>query len=535
MILGMCTLPLHEMRRELRCGLLDISLKLGVGISKSGARYTWMMDTRELVLTQPYLQIVGKMLWDRLKKYSPEIVGGMTLAADPIVAAILCEAHRDNCELKGFLIRKHRKTDGLRKQIEGPRISSGARLILIDDILNSGKTQREALRLLAPLNPNILAVATILNAEKMGDKWLRDKKLPLESLFSLRELGILSSSPSSPNAARIIWKWGPLNEGAHSAPHSRPFVTRDRIVVGSDRGFVVCLRTDGRELWRFSTRTSSQGVHSSAMVRNDRVWIGAYDGFVYCRSLADGKGIWERRVGQWIGSSPTLDFAARYLYIGTEFASGQGGLIALNAETGALLWERKFPNFVHSAPSIDVKHGAVLVGCNDGNCYSVDALSGQIRWQFHTNGEIKAGPVVDDVGTCYFCSFDGSIYAVNASGKQLWSKRIGRRAHFRPLLSDSFVIAAGSSGRILSIDRATGKTAWCATTGGGIIGGAAVSDDGKIIVGSTDGSVYLFDESQGEHIWSTRTGGPITAEPGLFGRLAVLPSRDGFLYCIEIR
>jgi len=526
----------HELRQELRHGLLNIALKLGMGNSKDGAPYAWMVDTRELVLTQPYLQIVAKMLWDRLKKYRPEAVGGMTLAANPITAAVLCEAHSEGWALKGFLIRRHRKNDGLKKLVEGPKISPGTRIVLVDDMVNSGETQKQAIRALAPFRPSILAVGTILNAEASGDLTLREHDLPLESLFTLRELGILSSKPSSVSAARIVWKWGPLNGGDHSAPNSRPFVTQHRVVVGSDRGFVVCLSIDGRELWRFATRGCRNGVHSSPTVRNDRVWVGAYDGFVYCRSLTDGKPIWERRIGQWVGSSPVVDSSGKCLYIGAEFANRQGSLVALSAETGELLWERKFPHYVHSTPCIDATSGTVLVGCNDGNCYSVDARRGQVRWRFHTAAEVKAGPAIDEAGTCYCCSFDGSIYAVNAaSGKKLWSKRVGRRAYFRPLLSGSFVLAAGSSGRILSIDRATGNILWCATAGGGIVGGAAVTNDGKIIAGSQDGSVYLFDGNRGETIWTARTGGPITAEPGIHDGLVVLPSRDGFLYCIKLR
>ena len=96
------------------------------------------------------------------------------------------------------------------------------------------------------------------------------------------------------------------------------------------------------------------------------------------------------------------------------------------------------------------------------------------------------------------------------------------------------MIAAGSSGSVVAMDRAKGEIRWVATTGATIVGGAALTPDGRIVVGSSDGCIYLLNATNGENLWMTRTGGKITAEPGIRDKFTAVPSRDGYLYGIRL-
>jgi orotate phosphoribosyltransferase len=519
----------------LRSGILNIAYKLGTGVDQRGKPYTWMFDTRELLLTYPYLQIMGAMLWARLKSYEPSAVGGMTLAANPLTAAVLYEAWKDGCPLNGFLIRKEPKENGLRKLIEGPKLHPGTRIVLVDDMVNSGTTQRRALRALEPFRPNIVAIGTVLDTQAAGHQWLSGKGVSVEALFTLADLGAALRPETRPESAALAWRWGPLNTGTHSAPHAGPVIGAEHIIVASNAGYVVCLNVEAREIWRFEARASRNGIHSTPVVRNNFVWFGAYDGFVYCLNASDGRCVWEQRVAQWVGSSPTLDDAGETLYIGGELGENGGSLIALDAASGKRVWETPLNHYVHSAPCIDVVNDRVLVGCNDGNVYACDKSTGRIVWRFNTGGAVKSGAALDGQGNCFFCSTDGNFYAVKAeTGALSWSRRLGRSAYFRPLVVDNIVVAAGASGRVIAVDRMTGTVQWIATVGGNVVGGAAVTDDGRILIGSHDGCVYLLDSADGATLWKMRTGGPITVEPAIRKDLAVFPSRDGYLYAVSL-
>ena len=229
-------------KAQLRSGILNIAYKLGVGVDVHGKPYTWMFDTRELLLTFPYLQLMGAMLWARLKHYEPNAVGGMTLAANPLTAAVLYEAWKDGYPLNGFLIRKEPKENGLRKLVEGPALQRGARIVLVDDMVNSGTTQRRAWRALEPLRPNIVAIGTVLNTQAAGQQWLEGRGVKVESLFTLAELGAALRPETQPHSATLAWRAGPLNTGTHSAPHSGPVIGGQTIIVGSNGGHIVLPR-----------------------------------------------------------------------------------------------------------------------------------------------------------------------------------------------------------------------------------------------------------------------------------------------------
>ncbi len=78
--------------------------------------------------------------------------------------------------------------------------------------------------------------------------------------------------------------------------------------------------TDGKELWRFSTRPGDgahYGIQSGALVDAEGyIYFGGRDHYVYCLS-PDGKLVWEYETGQQVDSSPVMGPDGT-LYIGSD-------------------------------------------------------------------------------------------------------------------------------------------------------------------------------------------------------------------------
>ena len=525
---------LTRYHQALRQALLNDGVKLGQGVDDSGRPYHWMVDCREVLLSPTSLHHAARLLWERLKPYRPEAVGGMTLAANPLTIALLYESRADGYPLEGFIIRKEPKGNGLQKWVEGPPLKPGTRVVLLDDLVNSGETQRRALSILEPLRPEVVAVGALLDCERAGSAWIKAQNLPLERLFTLRELGVDLDRPEQPNTHPILWKWGPLNHGRYNAPKSSPILTEHGLFVGSDAGFLAALTLDGQERWRVVVRDRERGIHSTPLYHEGRVYFGAYDGFVYCVDAENGRVLWEARPGQWVGSSPALDRERDRIVIGVEYGEAGGSLISLDAKTGRPVWELKAGHYIHSSPWVDHERRQAIVGANDYAVYAADLDDGSLRWQVVTGGEVKGDPVMDAQERCFVGSGDGFLYALDAaSGAVLWKRQIGKRLQIRPLLVDDLVIAGGSSSRLVAMDRETGEVRWMATTGGAIVGGAAVVGD-RIAVGSTDGRLYLLDKATGRHLDAVTTAGPIMTTPGVGMGRCVFPSFDGGLWAIAV-
>jgi len=107
----------------------------GTAVVPSRDAFIW--DLREPLLQDLALACCCVLLYRRSRKYAVRWIGGIETAAIPLVAGMRAVglAH-GGPPLNGFYLRKKRKTDGLRRLLEGPPPPRGERVLLIDDILN---------------------------------------------------------------------------------------------------------------------------------------------------------------------------------------------------------------------------------------------------------------------------------------------------------------------------------------------------------------------------------------------------------------
>lgn len=519
-------------RAEIRQGLLDIAIKLGEGVARNGNPYHWMIDCRELLLTGPYLHYVSQLLWNRLKNYQPDAVGGLTLAANPLTIGLMYESRAEGIELEGLIIRREPKNNGLQKQVEGPPVQQDWRIVLLDDLVNSGDTQRAALAALRPFDCEPVAVGVIIDYERQGSEWLLERGIGLEALFTLSELGISETKASQPGLFEFRWSC-PLNRGEYSAPKSTPVIQEQVLYVGSDTGVFTALSLDGKEIWSYKVRDTERGIHSTPLLSEGRVVFGSYDGYLTCLDSQTSELIWETRLGQWIGSSPVYSANKKIIFIGIEYGESGGSLIAVESDKGNTLWELPTQDYVHSTPCFDPLTNRVMVGANDGVLRCADAESGKLVWSFQTGGEIKAQATTDTDGLCFFGSFDGFLYAVSTcDGQLIWKKKLSATLYYTPIIYQDLVIAGGTSERLVALERKTGRVRWIRAHRGTLVGGAAIDGDHQaLIVGGHRGDIAAISLISGETLWTHKIDHPFRGTP-LYHNGCIYLASLGDLICL---
>ena len=174
------------------------------------SRDPFIWDLREPLLHDLALACCCVLLYRRSIKYAVRWIGGIETAAIPLVAGMLAVglAH-GGPSLNGFYLRKKRKTDGLRRLLEGPPPPRGERVLLIDDILNKGIAKKPLLNYCVSngLAPSGLLV--VVDTERQGGAELFAPVCPVESILTrsdvlrtpLSEFERLSGSAS--NATRV--------------------------------------------------------------------------------------------------------------------------------------------------------------------------------------------------------------------------------------------------------------------------------------------------------------------------------------------
>ena len=102
-------------------------------------------------------------------------------------------------------------------------------------------------------------------------------------------------------------------------------------------------------------------------------------------------------------------------------------------------------------------------GFYESSLTSFDLSTGEIRWTFlvdHTCSQ----PVVDAGGNVYLSSFGGSVYALDADGRERWRSPIVRQNLWMPCLGEdgSLIVAeiGGGSRNTWCLESGTGKVRW---------------------------------------------------------------------------
>lgn len=156
----------------------------------SGKISSFYIDGRCVTLNAEGAYLVATLIFDLLKKQKFEAVGGPTLGADPIVGALAAISYIRKKPFKTFIIRKAPKAHGRRRQIEGPPLKAGSRVILVDDVATSGKSFVESIDILRQEGFLVDTALCIVDRQEGAAGALVQKNCQLISLFTPQDLGI---------------------------------------------------------------------------------------------------------------------------------------------------------------------------------------------------------------------------------------------------------------------------------------------------------------------------------------------------------
>lgn len=124
-----------------------------------GQQIGWLLDTRIPMMEGEIFRAVGTVLAQRLESRRAAQVAGYGYGAFPIVCSALSSSQ---ARLRGGFIRSARKPHGRRRRVEGP-IETSTPVVLVDDILNSGRSASQAILILNDEGFRVEGCLTLFN------------------------------------------------------------------------------------------------------------------------------------------------------------------------------------------------------------------------------------------------------------------------------------------------------------------------------------------------------------------------------------
>ena len=161
------------------------SLQLGHFVLTSGKRSLYYFDSKFTTLHPEGAYLTARLILETIKReeLSLDAIGGLTLGADPIVAAVAAVSHAERelyPPLSAFIVRKQPKGHGAKRQLEGYSPPPGTPVAIVDDVCTTGGSTLQAIEQAEQAGCCVKAVLCLVDREEGGSEALRDYRfLPL--------------------------------------------------------------------------------------------------------------------------------------------------------------------------------------------------------------------------------------------------------------------------------------------------------------------------------------------------------------------
>ena len=174
-------------RDDLLRVIKDEAVVRGDFMLSSGQRATWYIDLRRVLLSGQAAPLAGRVMLAATADLGYDAVGGLTLGADPVAAAMLHAAASQGRTLDAFVVRKTEKEHGLQRRIEGPDVA-GRRVLAVEDTSTTGTSVLTAVDVLREAGADVVGVAVLV--ERGARDRVTQRGLPFRAVYDVGDLGL---------------------------------------------------------------------------------------------------------------------------------------------------------------------------------------------------------------------------------------------------------------------------------------------------------------------------------------------------------
>jgi orotate phosphoribosyltransferase len=179
--------PLSELRHQLLDLLCQVAYKQGDFVLSSGQRSTYYINGKQVTLHAQGGAGVGRILLP-LIPIDTIGVAGLTLGADPIVAATSVVALYEGRSLTPLIVRKEAKGHGTQAYIEGPTLPAGSPVVVLEDVVTTGQSAMKAVERLRGAGYVVDRIITLIDRQQGGAEFYASQGLNFDTVFTIQDL-----------------------------------------------------------------------------------------------------------------------------------------------------------------------------------------------------------------------------------------------------------------------------------------------------------------------------------------------------------
>ena len=130
---------------------------------------------------------IARLLFSQLPE-GTQAVAGLTLGADPLVTAVSVISALEDAPIPALIIRKEAKGHGTKAYIEGPSLTVGAKVVVLEDVVTTGKSAMLAVQRLRDAGYTVEWIMALVDREQGGQQLYESEGLKFTALFSIQDL-----------------------------------------------------------------------------------------------------------------------------------------------------------------------------------------------------------------------------------------------------------------------------------------------------------------------------------------------------------
>lgn len=185
--LSLPTAKKEDLRHRLLHLIIKYAYREGDFVLSSGARSSYYINCKEVTLRAEGALTIGRLILDALPE-NTDAVAGLTLGADPIVSAVSVVSALSDRPIPGLIIRKQAKGHGTKAYIEGPSLNEAAEVVVLEDVVTTGKSVLLAVERLQAAGYKVSQIIALVDRQQGGRELYEARKLQFQALFTIEEL-----------------------------------------------------------------------------------------------------------------------------------------------------------------------------------------------------------------------------------------------------------------------------------------------------------------------------------------------------------
>lgn len=174
---------------ELVALLATRSFRRGHFTLASGRQSPYYVDARPTTMSARGLTLIGSLGLTAIRAagWTPTLVGGLTLGADPVAYAIARASTDAPPLLDAFTVRKEAKSHGTGRRIEGAFVP-GAAVVVVEDVITTGGSAHQAVEAVRAEGGVVIGVLALVDRGEGGRESLESAGLSVHALVQLDEI-----------------------------------------------------------------------------------------------------------------------------------------------------------------------------------------------------------------------------------------------------------------------------------------------------------------------------------------------------------